>query len=222
MKIYPTHTLLFEIVNLLEFIVSLFLLIIPKKKKWKDNIICFYGGFLFGSIPFFIIFENVLVVMIGCLFLSFVFLFLQKIRVCVSFVVVIFKMVLLINITLFAEQYSLNMLRFFLFTMFVTIIIFCIIYILYEIPLEKQICAINLFALLELSGAILQFYRVDFTYFEKDFFDSEESISLILYLLKVDFWVFDFQYLYIMIFFILLLVYWSCRKIIKCYKNRNR
>ena len=136
--------------------------------------------------------------------------------------IVMFKTLLIIGITLFDEWYSINKLKFFWLSLLVSLILFCIAKTVYEIPLDKQHYINVWFALLELSGVIIQSYRVDFTYFGKDLYDSKESISVLLYLLKVDFWIFDYQYLYVICFFVLLLVYLVCRKIAGYYGTNNQ
>lgn len=105
--------------------------------------------------------------------------------------------------------------------MFISVMLFCIINLLCDYSYDRQYLVIKLFALLELSGVLIQLYRIDLTYFEKDLFDNKVSISLFLYLLKVDFWIFDYQYIYIMCFFILLLMYLICKKFINYCKKRT-
>ena len=69
MKITESYNIFNECVNVLELIISLFLLT-SKKKEWNEYIICFYGGFLFGIIPFYVIIENIPIALTGCIFLS--------------------------------------------------------------------------------------------------------------------------------------------------------
>ncbi|WP_207664019.1 hypothetical protein, partial [Clostridium sp. AM49-4BH] len=60
--------------------------------------------------------------------------------------------------------------------------------------MRQQLGLIRLFALLEISGGVIQLYKNDFLSFGKDLYDRQESVSLFLYLLRVDFWIFDYQY----------------------------
>lgn len=224
MKITESYNIFNECVNVLELIISLFLLT-SKKKEWNEYIICFYGGFLFGIIPFYVIIENIPIALTGCIFLSLMFCVFPKKakqKLYIPLEIVMFKTLLIIGITLFDEWYSINKLKFFWLSLLVSLILFCIVKTVYEIPLDKQLYINVWFALLELSGVIIQSYRVDFTYFGKDLYDSKESISVLLYLLKVDFWIFDYQYLYVICFFVLLLVYLVCRKIAGYYGTNNQ
>lgn len=221
MKITESYNIFNQCINVLELITSLFLLT-SKKKEWNEYVICFYGGFLFGIIPFFVIIENILIALIGCIFLSLMLCALQKKtkrKLYIPLEIVMFKTLLIIGISLFDEWYSINKLNYFLFNLFVTVMLFCIFNILYEIPLDKQHYINEWFALLELSGIIIQSYRVDFTYFGKDLYDSKESVSVLFYLLKVDFWIFDYQYLYMACFFALFIAYLVCKKIASYYKK---
>ena len=88
--------------------------------------------------------------------------------------------------------------------------------------MRQQLGLIRLFALLEISGGVIQLYKNDFLSFGKDLYDRQESVSLFLYLLRVDFWIFDYQYLYVICFFVLLLVYLVCRKIAGYYGTNNQ
>lgn len=209
-NIIHDYTFVFDLVNILELIMSLLLLIFSGKRKWPDYIVCFYGGFLFGIIPFLVILENIFVAFIGSFILSLTIMFLQKklnTKLYIPLEILLFKILLIVGIAFFDEQYSFNKLSFYLIVMLVSLFVFLIINIPYEVPMEQQHVIITLFALLELSGGILQFYRNDYIAFEKDLFSVKESVSLFLYLLKVDFGIFDYQELFIMCFFALLILY---------------
>lgn len=223
MKITEGYNIFNMYINVLELIISVFILT-SKKKEWSKYIICFYGGFLLGIIPFFAITENLYAALTGSVFLSLLLCILQKNiqgKLYIPLEIVMLKISLIISITLFDEWYSIHKLKDFLLSLFVSVLLFGIATIVYEIPFEKQHHINELFALLELSGAIIQLYRVDFWHFAKDLYNSKESISVLLYMLKVDFWIFDYQYLYVMCFFVVLLVYFVCRKVVICFKNRN-
>lgn len=222
MKITESYNIFNVYINVLELLISLFILA-SKKKEWNKFIICFYGGFLLGMIPIYMIAENIYVALTGCVFLSVVLCILQKNvkqKLYIPLEIVMLKISLIISITLFDEWYTANKLKVFLLSLFVSVVLFFIVTIVYEIPLEKQRYINELFALLELSGVIIQLYRVDFSYFEKALlYDNKESISVLLYMLKTDFWIFDYQYLYVMCFFVLLLVYFVGRKVVIRYKT---
>lgn len=221
-KLIQDYTILFVFVNILEGILSLYLLLSPKKREWFDSVICLYGGFLFGMVPAFLILEDIFVALICCMLLSAAFIFVQnklKTGLYLPLGILIFKILLIAGITLLADQYSSNMFGFYLKVMFVSVLVFCVINIPYEVPAEQQHCIIRLFALSQLSGAIIQFYRNDYIAFDKGLYDIKESVSFFLYLLKVDFWIFDYQYPYIMCFLVLLFIYFIWRKSISYFKK---
>lgn len=61
------------------------------------------------------------------------------------------------------------------------------------------------FAIMELCGCLIQLYRSDYSYFNKYLDETMGVVEFILYLLRIDFWIFDFQYL----FLILIVVFWG-------------
>lgn len=205
------YTFVFDFVNILELIFSL-LLLIPAKRKWHDYILCLYGGFLFGIIPFFVFFENIFAALIGSVFVSLTLVLLHRkleTKLYIPLEIFLCKALLIVGILFFEGQYLSNKFNLYLLLMLASFVAFLIINIFYEFPTEKQNYIIKLFALLELSGAILQIYRNDYVSFAKDLYDNDikGSVSLFLYLLKVDFDIFDYQYLYIMIFCSLSIIY---------------
>ena len=106
MKITESYNIFNECVNVLELIISLFLLT-SKKKEWNEYIICFYGGFLFGIIPFYVIIENIPIALTGCIFLSLMLCVLQKKakqKLYIPLEIVMFKTLLIIGITLFENN----------------------------------------------------------------------------------------------------------------------
>lgn len=99
------------------------------------------------------------------------------------------------------------MFDFYLILMCISVFVFGIINRLHELSMRQQLGLIRLFALLEISGGVIQLYKNDFLSFGKDLYDRQESVSLFLYLLRVDFWIFDYQYLYIICFLFVLFIY---------------
>lgn len=71
--------------------------------------------------------------------------------------------------------------------MCISVFVFGIINQLHELSMRQQLGLIRLFALLEISGGVIQLYKNDFLSFGKDLYDRQESVSLFLYLLRVDF-----------------------------------
>ena len=215
-EIIHNYTIVLELVNILVLIINLSLLLFQKKNKWYDYIILLYGGFLFGLIPLFVVFENILVADLGCILLSVAFIYLHnklETRIYMPLLIMIYKILLVIGITFFSEQYSLHMFDFYLILMCISVFVFGIINRLHELSMRQQLGLIRLFALLEISGGVIQLYKNDFLSFGKDLYDRQESVSLFLYLLRVDFWIFDYQYLYIICFLFVLFIYIILRTI---------
>ena len=214
-EIIHNYTIVLELVNILVLIINLSLLLFQKKNKWYDYIILLYG-FLFGLIPLFVVFENILVADLGCILLTVAFIYLHnklETRIYMPLLIMIYKILLVIGITFFSEQYSLHMFDFYLILMCISVFIFGIINRLHELSMRQQLGLIRLFALLEISGGVIQLYKNDFLSFGKDLYDRQESVSLFLYLLRVDFWIFDYQYLYIICFLFVLFIYIILRTI---------
>lgn len=209
-EIIHNYTIVLELVNILVLIINLSLLLFQKKNKWYDYIILLYGGVLFGLIPLFVVFENILVADLGCILLTVAFIYLHnklETRIYMPLLIMIYKILLVIGITFFSEQYSLHMFDFYLILMCISVFVFGIINRLHELSMRQQLGLIRLFALLEISGGVIQLYKNDFLSFGKDLYDRQESVSLFLYLLRVDFWIFDYQYLYIICFLFVLFIY---------------
>lgn len=209
-EIIHNYTIVLELVNILVLIINLSLLLFQKKNKWYDYIILLYGGFLFVLIPLFVVFENILVADLGCILLTVAFIYLHnklETRIYMPLLIMIYKILLVIGITFFSEQYSLHMFDFYLILMCISVFVFGIINRLHELSMRQQLGLIRLFALLEISGGVIQLYKNDFLSFGKDLYDRQESVSLFLYLLRVDFWIFDYQYLYIICFLFVLFIY---------------
>ncbi len=161
-------------------------------------------------IPLFVVFENILVADLGCILLTVAFIYLHnklETRIYMPLLIMIYKILLVIGITFFSEQYSLHMFDFYLILMCISVFVFGIINRLHELSMRQQLGLIRLFALLEISGGVIQLYKNDFLSFGKDLYDRQESVSLFLYLLRVDFWIFDYQYLYIICFLFVLFIY---------------
>lgn len=209
-EIMQNYTIVLELVNILVLIINAVLLFFQKKRKWCDYIICLYGGFLFGMIPLFVVSGSTLAAGLGCILLTAAFIHLHnklETRIYIPLLIIIFKILLVIGITIFEEQYSLHMFGFYLVLMFVSVFVFGIINLLHELSVRQQLGLIKLFALLEISGGVIQLYKNDLISFGKDLFDRKESVSLFLYLLRVDFGIFDYQYLYIICFLFVLFIY---------------
>ena len=119
-EIIHNYTIVLELVNILVLIINLSLLLFQKKNKWYDYIILLYGGFLFGLIPLFVVFENILVADLGCILLTVAFIYLHnklETRIYMPLLIMIYKILLVIGITFFSEQYSLHMFDFYLILM---------------------------------------------------------------------------------------------------------
>lgn len=159
-----------------------------------------------------------IVMFIGCMLLSSVFIFANYFwtKKVIPIGVVLFKIILIFGSILFEEYYSINRLDFFLKAMLFSMIVLFVINLFYDLSEKnKRIFISGLFGVLELGGSIIQFYRMDYTQFDKDFFSKRESVSLILCLLKVDFWIFNYQYLFLFIIIALFIIFFIWRKILK-------
>ena len=167
-EIIHNYTIVLELVNILVLIINLSLLLFQKKNKWHDYIILLYGGFLFGLIPLFVVFENILVADLGCILLTVAFIYLHnklETRIYMPLLIMIYKILLVIGITFFLEQYSLHMFDFYLILMCISVFVFGIINQLHELSMRQQLGLIRLFALLEISGGVIQLYKNDFLSF---------------------------------------------------------
>lgn len=143
-------------------------------------------------------------------------------KINLPFGILLFKLILLLGITLLDEQYEMDRFGFYIMSMFLSLVAFCVINGLFDLSNVKLSYFVSgLFGILELSGAIIQFYRIDYTYFNKELFSKSGSVSFFLYLLKVDYWIFDYQYLYLCVSVILLFVFIIWRKLLKKYKSES-
>lgn len=209
---------LFIIMNILEFIIGLIMFLLPDKKGWLEYLICFYGGFFLGVIPFYLLFNTVISVFVGCAIVSGFFIYINRNwdKKMIPFGIVILKLNMILGCTFFEEYYSSNRLNFFILAIFLTSIIFWGISFLYgSLPDRVRLFIVGLFGILELSGSIVQFYRIDYTIFDKDLFSKEESLSLILYLCKVDYWIFDYQYFFLSVIVLFLFIFIIWRNVLK-------
>lgn len=64
-NVIQNYTPLFVAINVVEGIIGLLMFLIPDKKGWQGFLVCLYGGFLFGMIPFYYIFENEIMLLVG-------------------------------------------------------------------------------------------------------------------------------------------------------------
>ena len=212
------YVILFTIIKIVESVIGVFMFCVPDKRGVQEYLICMYGGFFFGLVPIYMLFDTMIVMFIGCMLLSSVFIFANYFwtKKVIPIGVVLFKIILIFGSILFEEYYSINRLDFFLKAMLFSMIVLFVINLFYDLSEKnKRIFISGLFGVLELGGSIIQFYRMDYTQFDKDFFSKRESVSLILCLLKVDFWIFNYQYLFLFIIIALFIIFFIWRKILK-------
>lgn len=212
------YIILFTVINIVELAMGVFMFFVPDKKGVQEYLVCLYGGFIFGAIPFYLLFDSGIAVITGCIVLSIIFICINYFwtKKVIPIGVILFKIILILGSSLSEEYYSSNRLGFYIKAMLLSMLILFGINLLYDLSEKnKRILITGLFGVLELGGAIIvQFYKVDYTRFDKDFFSKRESVSLILCLLKVDFWIFNYQYLFLFIIIALLLLFFVWRKIV--------
>lgn len=216
------YVMLFTIINIVEFVIGVFMFCVPDKRGVQEYLVCAYGGFFFGAIPLYMLFDTVTAVLIGCVFLSVILVFANYFgtKKVIPAGVVLLKVVLIFGSVLFEQYYSVHRLDFFLKAMLFSMLVLLAINLFYDLSEQKwRILISGLFGVLELGGAMIQFYRMDYTHFDKDFFSKRESVSLILCLLKVDFWIFNYQYLFLFIVIALLIIYFIWRKILQRFRR---
>lgn len=216
------YVMLFTAINIVEFMIGAFLFCVPDKSGAREYLICAYGGFFFGAIPLYMLFDTVTAALIGCMLLSLVFVFANYFwtKKVVPAGVVLLKVMLIFGSVLFEQYYSVHRLDFFLKAMLFSVLVLLAINFFYDLSEQKwRILISGLFGVLELGGSMIQFYRMDYTYFDKELFSKRESVSLILYLMKVDFWIFDYQYLFLFIIIALLILYFVWRKILQRFQR---
>lgn len=209
---------LFTIINIFEFIIGLIIFLVPDKKGWQEYLICIYGGFFLAVIPFYLLFNTLISVFIGCVLVSGFFIYINWIwdKKIIPLGIVILKLNMILGITFFEEYYSSNRINFFIQIIILTSIILFVISFLYGSLTDKiRAFIVGLFGILELSGSVVQFYRIDYTIFDKDLFNKEESLSLIFYLCKVDYWIFDYQYFFLSVIFFFFFIFIIWRKALK-------
>ncbi len=199
----------FVVLNMLELVAGI-LLLVPWKKRWQEYLIVVYGGFLFGMITLWYLSENLVFVMAGCTVLAVLAGFVHNCygtQISLPFVVFLFRLVLMLAVTIWNDEYYGNQLEFYLLCMFLSLILSIGFHILWEmtsIKCSHIICP--LFGILEAGGALLQCYRTEYDYFLKDLM-SGETIPFYLNLLKIDFRIFDYQYVYLFLVMGLLAMY---------------
>lgn len=197
-------------INFLELLAGI-LLLFPSKKSWREYLVVFYGGFLFGMLPFFLISEDLVITLAACICLSCTCIFLHyrhKDQGILPVIVVCFKVILILGVTLLQDYYLENKVEFYFICMLLSMIISGMVLMFFDLASERWmqiICPV--FGILEISGAMLQFYRIDYLAFAKDFFSVRESVPFFLYLLKCDFWIFDYQTLFLAFILVLLMLY---------------
>lgn len=216
------YVMLFTVINIVEFVIGAFMFCVPDKRGAQEYLVCAYGGFFFGAIPLYMLFDTVTAVLIGSVFLSVILVFANYFgtKKVIPAGVVLLKVVLIFGSVLFEQYYSVHWLDFFLKAMLFSMLVLLAINFFYDLSEQnKRILISGLFGVLELGGSMIQLYRMDYTYFDKDLFSKRESVSLILCLMKVDFWIFDYQYLFLFIIIALLIIYFIWRKILQRFRR---
>ena len=185
-------------------------LLLPVVGRWREYPIIIYGGFLFGMIPFYYLSENMVFVVLGCIALSILFVFIHDCygkKVSLPFVVVFFQMLLILGVLIWYDAYSSNSFEFYLTFMLLSVILSVGMHLLTDLTTEKWsqiVCPI--FGIVVIAASVIHFYRMDYSYFEKDFL-AGESVPFFLNFLGIDYGIFDYQYPFLFLVVALLMVY---------------
>lgn len=206
---------IYILINALELFLGLLFCAIPTRKRWQDYIVLAYGGVLLGMIPAFYLSESVACMLLSCLVLSFLliaFHYQFQDILPIPVFIIFFKIVLLFGVTLFYPDHLEDKLEIFIISLFISV--FCFIAFCYASDLEAKKLQFfdRVFGVTELCGALFQFYRMDYSSFDKVLQEKRESVSFFLYLLKVDYWIFEYQYLFVLAIFLLLVLYFIGKK----------
>lgn len=196
-------------VNGLAMLAGVFLLL-PVVGRWREYLITIYGGFLFGMIPLWCLSENMIIALLGCMALSILFVFIHHCygkKIPLPFVVVFFQIILILGVLIWYDAYSSNPFGFYMTFMLLSVILSVGMHLLTDLTTEKWsriICPI--FGIVVIAASVMHFYRMDYSYFEKDLL-AGESVPFFLNFLGIDFGIFDYQYPFLFLVAALLMVY---------------
>lgn len=203
------NAIVFFVLNGLELMAGI-LLLVPAKRRWQEYLIAIYGGFLFGMIPLWYLSENVVFAMIGSIILAVMFGFVHNCygkQISLPFAIFLFRLVLMLAVTIWSEEYYENPLECYGFCMFLSLLLSIGLHIIDDptsVKCSRIICPI--FGIWEVSGVLVYFYRMDYHYFLKEL-QSGDIIPFFLYMLKIDFWIVADQFVYLFLVIGLLVMY---------------
>ena len=201
------------------------ILLLPVKRRWREYLMAVYGGFLFGMIPFWYLSENIVIALSACMLLSALFVFVQHCygkKISLAFVIMLFQMMLILGVSIWENAYSRNPLGFYLTVMLLSMIISGGAHFLTDLTTEKWsrvICTI--FGIVMLASTMFHFYRMDYSDFEKDLL-AGESVPFFLYLLGIDYWIYDYQDLFLFLLVGLLAVYGLVAGVFLCFQKQRK
>lgn len=211
------HAVIFVGINILEFAAGLLLCLFPLKKAWQDYLVCVYGGFLFGMVPAFYISESVLFMLGSSIVLAAAFVLLQHFyqeKIYLPVLVVVMKVILIAeSIILYETADSEQSIEFFMLAMVLSLIVYVCMHFVIDPAAIQSHFILALFGAMEVVGAVLQFYRMDYSYFAKELYSKEGVLGFFLYILKVDYSYFDVNYLFVMGLLVVLVGYFAWKKI---------
>ena len=217
---------IFISINILKLIVVIFILLFPNKKNWAEFAICIYGGFLVGLIPAFYIFESLSCMLVGSFTIGGAGVFLQryfKSKTMLPTTIVLIKILLIIVVTIGEERFFNNFWSVYPLLVFVPFL-FVFLFKYFFDSMKQVHFLYEFFAIMELCGCLIQLYRSDYSYFNKYLDETMGVVEFILYLLRIDFWIFDFQYLFLTLIVIFWGMYIVFRKMLyeKVWKSESR
>ena len=222
------YATIFVGINFLEFVAGLLLCLIPLKKAWQEYLVCVYGGFLFGMVPAFYISESILCMLGSSVMLAVVLCWLQyfyRKKVYLPLLIIFMKMTLIAGGIFLYVTDSEQSIEFFILAMVLALIAYVSTnFVIVPTAIQSHII-LALFGVTEIVGAVLQFYRMDYSAFQK--YGKEGALGFFLYILKVDYSIFDYQYLFVIGLFATLIGYFAWKKIFEavrenCGKGKTR
>ncbi|MCH5267230.1 MAG: hypothetical protein J1E62_02700 [Lachnospiraceae bacterium] len=222
------HVIISNMVIFMGYLLGIYMLFFSGK-KWRDYVICIYGGVLFGWIPSLYITENVIIAGVCCLFLSIILVqgynVLMEKKIYIPFWIVSFQALLIAGVALFRDPYENNRILFFILSAFLSIALFLILSMLWDFTSENRYFVYGLFGIMEIVGSVFQHYRNDYSSFSKFLGTKNDDVSIFFYMFKLDFGIYDYQYSLVMCMILSLAGYLLCymlgRKAVRILFQKN-
>jgi len=123
------------------------------------------------------------------------------------------KMILVLGNIFFDEGSYGRSIEFFILAMVLALIAYTSANFVVDLAVIQSHFVLALFGATEIVGAVLQFYWMDYSIFQKELYDMEGTLGFLLYILKLDYSYFDAWYLFGVGLFMTLLGYFAWKKI---------